>query len=469
LLPVLGLLACTIPVLAILGLLGGVDPESLVGAALVSLGVAVLSATLAMTVSVWATRTQKVLFVTYSVILAWIGADFGCRLVLASFGRAPQPTSLAWINPFWLAFAPFHSPGQSALLFQSVFLASTLALATGMAAWSVARTRAVAIAQFNRLERPRQPRVYVWLETLRREVRWLTGPSLDRNPVTWREWHGGRPTRVLVALQCLYAALAVSLCLIMFCHMFVWDTQFDRLSPLLSGLATTIGLLMLSVTAATSLSEERVRGSLDVLLATPLSTPMIVWGKWWSTFRRVFPVIGLPYMVAHVATWRVSEHLDRWTAPWLIGGLVISYSASLTSLGLALATWMRRPGRAAAAVVSVYVGVTAGAIALATLLYDRGPDDPSGAFLCGSSPFFGVVALTVGAMNRGLPSQLWDGAVRGALFWIVADASGAALLLWATVATFDRCMGRTREKMRGRKAAPADVRRPEREHELAAG
>ena len=32
------------------------------------------------------------------------------------------------------------------------------------------------------------------------------------------------------------------------------------------------GLLILSATAPTSLAEERVRGSLDVLLTTPLST-----------------------------------------------------------------------------------------------------------------------------------------------------------------------------------------------------
>ena len=33
-----------------------------------------------------------------------------------------------------------------------------------------------------------------------------------------------------------------------------------------------LGLLLLSVSAATALAEERVRGSLDVLLATPLPT-----------------------------------------------------------------------------------------------------------------------------------------------------------------------------------------------------
>ena len=40
-----------------------------------------------------------------------------------------------------------------------------------------------------------------------------------------------------------------------------------------------VGLLLLSVTATTSLVEERVRGSLDVLLSTPLQTRTILAGE----------------------------------------------------------------------------------------------------------------------------------------------------------------------------------------------
>ena len=51
---------------------------------------------------------------------------------------------------------------------------------------------------------------------------------------------------------------------------------------MINGLQVSAGLLLLSVSAATSLAEERQRGSLDVLLATPLSTRSIVLGKWWG-------------------------------------------------------------------------------------------------------------------------------------------------------------------------------------------
>ena len=40
----------------------------------------------------------------------------------------------------------------------------------------------------------------------------------------------------------------------------------------MSAFQVGLGLLLLCVSAATSLAEERVRGSLDVLLSTPMST-----------------------------------------------------------------------------------------------------------------------------------------------------------------------------------------------------
>ena len=61
----------------------------------------------------------------------------------------------------------------------------------------------------------------------------------------------------------------------------------DEVVGLMNGFQVAVGLLLLSVGAATSLAEERVRGSLDVLLSTPMSTRSILAGKWWGSFRRV--------------------------------------------------------------------------------------------------------------------------------------------------------------------------------------
>src|SRR5439155_463564 len=110
-----------------------------------------------------------------------------------------------------------------------------------------------------------------------------------------------------------------------------------------NGLQVSIGLLLLSVSAATSLAEERVRGSLDVLMVTPLSTRQIVLGKWLGSFRLVPSLAILPSLVVLCQSW---PKLEIWLGTMMIAAFVIVSGAAITSLGLALSTWIARLGRA---------------------------------------------------------------------------------------------------------------------------
>ena len=96
-----------------------------------------------------------------------------------------------------------------------------------------------------------------------------------------------------------------------------------------NGLQVAGGLLLLSVSAATSLAEERQRGSLDVLMATPLPTRSIVWGKWWGTFRSVPPLLILPSLL----TIALSFHTGHLWGVALMAALILAYGAAITSLG----------------------------------------------------------------------------------------------------------------------------------------
>src|SRR5262249_58141343 len=100
----------------------------------------------------------------------------------------------------------------------------------------------------------------------------------------------------------------------------------QNLGEVVSGLHVSAGLLLLSVSAATSLGEERQRGSLDVLLATPLSTRSIVLGKSWGAFRGVLPLTALPVLIAAALV----THTGFALGPALIGGLVVAYAAPIT-------------------------------------------------------------------------------------------------------------------------------------------
>ena len=88
LVPVLGLIACAAPVMALATLLGGVDPEMPIGAILVCLACAVFGCTLALTLSVWGRKTHEVLLATYAFGIFWLLS-------------APIWAGLVWMLPWW--------------------------------------------------------------------------------------------------------------------------------------------------------------------------------------------------------------------------------------------------------------------------------------------------------------------------------------------------------------------------------
>ena len=73
LVPLAGAALGGVPLLALAALLGGIDPASVVGLLLVTLGAAVLGCTLALTLSVWGTTLTEVVLATYAI---WLVAIF---------------------------------------------------------------------------------------------------------------------------------------------------------------------------------------------------------------------------------------------------------------------------------------------------------------------------------------------------------------------------------------------------------
>jgi ABC-type Na+ efflux pump permease subunit len=214
-----------------------------------------------------------------------------------------------------------------------------------------------------------------------------------------------------------------------------------------NGFQAGIGLLLLSVASATVLAEERVRGNLEILLATPLSTRSIVWAKWWGTYRGV-PLLAIcPGVVAAVLV----RESGRWEVAALVVGLFLAYGAAVTSLGLGLATWMRRLDYAVALNVAVLGGVTVGWL-FSVMALVPGPRAPG---LAAGSPIMGIAFPTAAVQSlthqeREMLHTWWT-------TWIVIYAAIAALLGWATLLTFDRCLGRITKTAAG---APPDAFKP---------
>jgi ABC-type transport system involved in multi-copper enzyme maturation permease subunit len=446
LIPVLGLVACTLPVLALAGLLGGIDPLALLGSFLVSIGCALVGCSLALALSVYGRRTHEVLIMTYLVVILWVMAPVLVILVHEALVGGPPPWSLRggpwgilyewseWSNPYSLVHAPYSSPGKVGVATYLGFLAGCLLTSAALTGLATARIRVVASRQAGR---PAGRRI-LRLPRLPGRLR-LPGPSMDFNPVAWREWHRTRPSLMMRVAWGLYAALGL---------LWVWlasrpprGLMGGDAIAMMNMFQVAVGLLLLSVSAATSLAEERARGSLDVLLSTPMSTTSILAGKWWGTFRGVVRVVIWP---AATTLFLVLDH-GYWGNYLLLLGLLLGYSAVITSLGLALATWVGRLGRAIALCVTAYFIFVIGWPML-LVLCRGGQMDPVTAMLAIGDPPYGAAFLTMAASasgGRNIPGDLTPWAFfRWGVIWLFVCIGVAALLFRITLATFDRCLGR---------------------------
>jgi ABC-type transport system involved in multi-copper enzyme maturation permease subunit len=262
------------------------------------------------------------------------------------------------------------------------------------------------------------------------------GPSLDGNPVRWREWHRRHPTGWIGWIWLLYALIALGATATMIILVVSRGLGVSTaVASFLSGVQVAAGLLLLVVTSTTSLAEERARGELDLLLTTPLATRSIVLGKWWGAFRTVPRIAILPA----ISGFAVACRSGRFEGTALLAGLVVSYGAVLASLGLALATWVPHAGRAATLGVVIHVLLTVGWFFLVMAL-TQGASGFLGPGLASASPFIGISFTTI-AMQVNGPKDWWE--CRAWMsFWIVVELAVAGILLAVTLATFDRCLGR---------------------------
>lgn len=312
------------------------------------------------------------------------------------------------------------------------FLAGCLLGSAALTGLTTALVRGVSLSRAGRPPRRRRLRLIrpSWLPR-------LPGPSLDDNPVAWREWHRSRPTLMMRVGWGLYAALGI---------FWLWVVGMPSVEPTAARVAiantvqVTIGLFLLSAGAATSLAEERVRGSLDVLLSTPLSTRSILAGKWWGSYRRILSVAIWPALLS------IALLLEggSWLAYLTLLGLVLADGAAITSLGLALATWVGRPGRAIALCVTIHIAwIIVWPFVVAFFLR---PTTMGIAMMIGDAPF-GTFAGTVAVSREGI--VLYDADRTSILLsmiaWIALISGFAVVLFSLAVGTFDDCLGRIPE------------------------
>jgi ABC-type transport system involved in multi-copper enzyme maturation permease subunit len=447
--PVLGLVACVLPLMAISALLGGIDPNAVFGSFLVAIGCAVLGCSLALALSVWGRKPQDVLMLTYLIIALWLF----CRYLLDSVWGASGGSSLSFfwpnvsdaidsMNPFYLVWAPYLMSRNVSPPQHLGFLAGCLIISGLLAALATMRIRAVAQRRFNR--RPARARRPWFAARTARPHSLLPGPSLDGNPVFWREWYRSKPSRFMRVVWMLYWGMGSVFVVLAFLCVVSTSTNREAIA-MMNVLQVNVGLLLLAVNAATSLVEERVRGSLDILLSTPISTRSIVHGKWLGTFRSVPQLLFAPALT----TFFLACESGHWFSYLNFLGLMVAYSALVVSLGLALATWQSRLERAVAQCVGALVLLAIGwpALVVSLMASTRGHEYFIPPLIMGTPLFgtlFGTMAVAAGTQNMpGSPANVW----MGCFLWTAIFGAAATGLFAIVVGTFDRCLGRMPDLM----------------------
>jgi ABC-type transport system involved in multi-copper enzyme maturation permease subunit len=416
-LPVFGLLLAGVPVLALTSLLGGIEPESIAASFSVAIAVGLVSCSLALFLSVWGDKPHEVLLAAYLVEGIWLLALPAWLWLQWGWAIKPPPDWLEWSNPFRLAFAAYAGISATPVDY-ATFLGGCLGLSVALTLGAALTLRRAA-----RRHTVRNTRRWRWPRA------WLIGPSLDFNPVLWREWRRRLSSRWLWSVWAIYALLSITASVIALSA--GNGFQGARMAAFVNGFVFSIGLLLVGATTVASLFEERVRGSLDVLLTTPLPTATIVRGKWWAGCRPLAQVAVLPILLA-CGILVQTPSFDGFGNLVLMAALMIAYGAFVNSLALALATWLRHFAVALGAMVGLYVLLAAGPIMLMLATRSRLLEG----FGC-VSPWFGI-----GHSTFLLGGERDDGHVGWKVLWLIFYL-GTAFALWArTERTFNRCLGR---------------------------
>ncbi len=362
--PVLALLAAALPVIAIVGLLGGIEPEAVLWLFLISVAISVVGASLALAVSARVEKAHEVLMVVYAFWVIWLlVAPIWLGIVRGVPGAVP-----AWVlylNPYLLGFTHDTNLTRRGLLPPSGWEHMGIYLAVNAGLSLLAIVFAIYALRIEAAPEKRHERRERALARFRaRYFSWWPCPDLDRNPVLWREWHRNRPSKTARRVWGLliFCTVVGTFCGLYESIIIGITAGGPEFTIIVNAMSVTIALMFVSVTAPTVLTEERVRGSLDVLMATPMSTRSIVLGKWWAIFRIVPLLTILPALGAFFIAVSVPDRpeysrifygairpsplstMDKLAGFALPVAWIIVHGMMIASVGLALATWIKRPG-----------------------------------------------------------------------------------------------------------------------------
>jgi ABC-type transport system involved in multi-copper enzyme maturation permease subunit len=435
------LAAAGLPLLALLGAIGGVEPALLVGLVVMTVYVACGVASATFLTAAWTRQTRDAVLALYAIgiviatIVLWVGGP------------------LDWFNPVALLTPVLESGGIDSVrllgrqLLLGLFAWGGLTLTClGLAAW---RLRPAYIKQLQGEGRP----VRRWLGGARvpvgeQPVRWKEQHVEGLSPVPWLRW-----VPRWLGVTIIAGATIVGSCTILYrnrmpgvgldeLRAMILHLQFGQLlgafdgngaSPAFLALATlalnVLGLLV-AIRCSGAVTGERERQTWEALLLTPLSVEDLIRGKLWgiqrvsyiylaayaipalffAVFGGVFALLGVllslgetflaMYYLGAVGLWASVRTRTSWRS--LLITVLVAYLAAIAIYVCLLP------------VVFIISGMVYAAIAILAAVYGLNP----GAFL-GSFPAFSfafLIAACIGLVILFLVAARWF--VRSAQQWV---------------------------------------------------
>ena len=437
---VLLILLAAVPMFAIAALFGGVTPAQVARMFLVTVAAALASASIATTVAFWKDTTFQALAITLFALAAWLALG---ETVAGWRGTA----AAAAVSPARAVFAALAPTGSSALLPFLGTCAALVGLANAVAifrvrAWNVAReTRSRPSAAAGGGPVARRPARVVW-----------------DNPILWRETCTRAYGRMIVVVRCAWLLLFAGA---------VAAVSREAANPRPDKLAVAVAVIpmvlasLVAVTAlaVTSITTERDRGSLDLLLVSDLEPGEFVWGKLLGVLAVAREIVLLPMLACgalaftRVATVEEALCLAAGLAVLLFFAAVLgfhvglSYDSSRRAIAVALGTvTFLFVGVATAMRIMVAFGssfelqlapflavIVGGAIGLYAALSARNPS-PAIGWASALLPALTFVAIT---------SFLQGNILQVLLVTLAAYGFATVALLVPAIGAFDLLTGRT--------------------------
>ena len=411
------LLLAGLPIFFVTMIYGGVTSAQIAGSFAVAGGTAVLTGSLAISVSMIRVGTRRTIFSFYVVIGLYLASVYALGLWKRTWVPEATPNvagdCMSWLAPFHpflaldVALNRIHAPPLSALGGRSavmkyllayphtMYVVMTLALSFVLTVLSMFFVRRGALegeASFlsnliDRLrrrpagERTRKPR-RVW-----------------RNPIAWREaaTRATAASKGIVRYAIIGGGVVAALLILIEYHSGSLSAASAR--EWLAGIVMiefAIILLVAANTAATAITKDRESQAMDLLLATPLLARDLIWGKLRGLVSFTVPPICVP--VGTLLVFGLYDLAAGTKVPvisievWLeLGVLMIAYAAFACMLGMHFSLRIRQTVKAVMVTVGVMTLICLGAFALISGIISR--VDAGGAFLAAFTPFTAILVL----------------------------------------------------------------------------